>query len=174
MNETLWGVAIGGAVAVVSALITSVVGPAMTARHQRASTRAERLLVAVAELDEATDRWGLDDEFKPFGPSETAVVNALRRLANASNSTLLHLAIDQAVEAVTEVGAVPKIDENYPANWNSAMTHAINSVDDATRIAADMVDPPFLPIRVTRWVKRYRPLRRSWLARRRHARIHGA
>lgn len=175
MNDTLWGVAIGGAVAVVSALISSVVGPAMTARHQRASSRAERLLVAVAELDEAMDRWGRDEvAYKPNGQAEMGVFSALRRLANASNSSLLQLAIDKAFDDVMGVGAVIGGRDDYPAMWTAALNDALESVDEATRIAADMVDPPLLPIRAARWVHRRRNLRGWWLTQRRIALSGGA
>jgi len=177
VNDTLWGVAIGGAVAIVSALITSVVGPAMTARHQRANSRAQRLLSAVAELDEAMDRWiEAKDGFEPFSETETNVLNALRRLANASNSALLHRAIDRAFDDVNEVGAQLTVGhpEELPSMRARAHSTAADSVDDATRIAADMVDPPFLPIRMARWVRRRRSLRRWWLPQRRIALSGGA
>lgn len=177
MNDTLWGVAIGGAVAVVSALITSLVGPAMTARHQRASARAERLLAADAELDEAWSRWiSAEDGFKPFSETETGVLMALRRLANASNSALLHRAIDRAFDDVTEVALQLNFGDpdDLSARTRRAQSTAADSVDEATRIAADMVDPPLLPIRVARWVRRRRSLRRWWLIQRRIALAGGA
>ncbi|GAA2237038.1 hypothetical protein GCM10010413_42030 [Promicromonospora sukumoe] len=175
MNDTLWGVAIGGAVAIVSALITSVVGPAMTARHHRASSRAERLLSAVAELDDAMERWGEGEEgFKPFSETEMAVTNALRRLANASNSHVLHLAIDKAVDDVDGVGAVIGPSEKRAMLQDAALSSAFDSVYGAARIVADMIDPPVLPVRVVRWVRRRRSLRRWWLAQRRIALSGGA
>ena len=177
MNDTLWGVAIGGAVAIVSALITSVVGPAMTARHQRANARAERLLAAVAEVDEAWDRWiEAKDGSEPFSETETGVLIALRRLANLSNNALLHLAIDKAFDDVTDVGAQIQIGpaDDLSSMRGRARSVAADSVDEATRIAADIVDPPSLPIRVARWMRRRQSLRRWWLAQRRIALAGGA
>lgn len=177
MNDTLWGVAIGGAVAIVSALITSVIGPAMTARHQRASSRTERLLSAVAELDEAMDRWvEAEDGFEPSSKAEMGVVSALRRLGNASSSALLHRAIEKAFDDVIEVGAQLTVGDPGELSSMRARAHstAADSVDDAIRIAADMVDPPFLPIRVVRWVRRVRSLRQWWLVQHRIALLGGA
>ncbi|WP_156740347.1 hypothetical protein [Occultella aeris] len=150
----------------------------MTARHLRATARAERLHFALRELDDATDHWSLigsDVEDAVAHEAEGRVFVALRRLASASGSRLLHRAVAKAMDDLDGAYAVVTFsDEDLARKVDAARSEFLKSADYAEQIAAQMVDPPLLPVRVVRWTVRTRNLRKWWLAQRRVARAGGA
>ncbi|MDR7383506.1 hypothetical protein [Promicromonospora iranensis] len=175
MSETLWGVLIGAVVGVASAAI----GPMMTARHQRATTRAERVHKAIGDVEAAHDAWmaivaeRVHDRAEAW-EAEFTVSAALRRLSTATSSYVLRREAERATDElgyVTDVLVTP--DENYAQAFTRATFAFSNTYDEAMQIAVEIVDPPFLPVRAYRWVARSVRQRRYWLRQRQIARAGG-
>jgi hypothetical protein len=175
VSETLWGVVIGAVVGVASA----VIGPMITARHQRATARAERMHKAVGEVEAAHDAWiaivaEREHDRVEAWKAEFAVGAALRKLSTATSSYILRREVERATDELGYVTDVLNMPGEPDAQSFTRATFAFSTTfDEAIQIAVEMVDPPLLPVRAYRWVARSVRQRRYRLRQREIARTGG-